>query len=665
MPQTGIQEGLLVGHRAPRGVAPWLQGTLVALLVAASFGAITVAIYLSAQSALINEIHSGLLRTAAIALRSVDVDAHQQLQSPSDHGTPAYDALAGPLRDIVLADPLVAFVGTAIERDGRVYFVLDGTPKPAPGEPWPDTAVQVLDEYEDPPADLLVALREGRAMVSKPYTDEWGSFISAFQPLRDAAGRTIAVFFIDLKVTEFEKRLQPIRTASLVAGAIGVLIAVLMGLGVWFNRKTDRTARELARQLRTVNALLAVSRALGSGVNLGDLLPVIIKQTKAVMAAEHCALFLLDERPGRLRRTTGAATDSDPLPITGIVGRVVASRRTASVADARSDPDFDPAIDQREGSVTRSMLAQPIIDNAGKLVGVMQVANKIGEPAFDEDDQILLGALGAQVMTALDRARLTQVYVEKQKLDEALKLAASIQMSMLSRSFPVPGQDAVEVHACLVPAKEVGGDFYDFFRIDRTTLAFLVADVSGKGMPAALFMAKAKTLIKAHASLVRDPQEILRRANDELAEDNDNGMFVTLFLGVLDTVSGRVRMANAGHNPTYLLPAAGGPPERLPTPADIALGVMEGMPYSVSELQLRRGDILFLYTDGVNEAMNRVDEQFDYDRMEAVLAEPHPSVVDLNDAMLAAVREFATGAEQSDDLTILSVRWRGEDGPTP
>jgi serine phosphatase RsbU (regulator of sigma subunit) len=379
-----------------------------------------------------------------------------------------------------------------------------------------------------------------------------------------------------------------------------------------------------------------------------------------VMNAERCSLFLM-ERPGMLRRTSEAGTDDAMLPLAGIMARVVANRRTESITDVQADPDFDPAIDQREGTTTRSLLAQPIIDGQGKLVGVMKVANKIGEPAFDQDDQILLGALGAQVMTALDRARLTQVYVEKQKLDEALKLAASIQMSMLSRSFPVPGQDAVEVHACLVPAKEVGGDFYDFFRIDRTTLAFLVADVSGKGMPAALFMAKAKTLIKAHASLVRDPEEILRRANDELAEDNDNGMFVTLFLGVLDTVSGRVRMANAGHNPTYLLPAAGGPPEKLPTPADIALGVMEGMPYSVSELQLARGDILFLYTDGVNEAMNRVDEQFDYARMEAVLAEPHPSVVELNDAMLAAVREFATGAEQSDDLTILSVRWRGED----
>lgn len=660
MAQTGIQEGLLIGNRRRRGVAPWIQGTLVALLVAVSFCAITGMVYLYAERALINEINRGLLRTAAVAARSIDVEQHQQLTAPEDRDTPVYDAQAEPLRDIVQAAPQVAYAGTAIEQGGRVFLILDGTPKPAAGEPWPENAVGVMQEYEDPPGDMLVALREGRPVVSEPYTDEWGSFISAFHPLRDAAGNTVAVLYIDLKVTDYEKRLAPVRHGSLAAGAIGILIAVLMGLAVWFSRKTDRNARDLARQLRTVNALLAVSRALGSGVNLSDLLPVIIKQTKAVMSARNATLFLFDERSGRLRRHTATGGEDKTLAPTGIIGKVVETRRTVSVRDAQQDPDFDPVIDQSGGEQTRSLLAQPIIDAAGRLVGVMLVTNKVGEPAFDEDDQILLGALGSQLMAALDRARLTQVYVEKQKLDEALKLAASIQMSMLSRSFPVPGEGAVEVHACLVPAKDVGGDFYDFFWVDPTTLAFLVADVSGKGMPAALFMAKAKTLVKAHASLVRAPEEILARANDELSEDNDNGMFVTLFLGVLDTNTGRVRIANAGHNPPYLWPAGGAPARRLDTPEDVALGVMGGLGYTVSELQLEPGDAIFLYTDGVNEAMNLADEQFDYERMEQVLAAEHASVVALDDAMLQAVRDFTAGAEPSDDLTILTVRWRGQ-----
>jgi phosphoserine phosphatase RsbU/P len=661
MAQTGISEGLQVGGRRRRGVAPWVHGTSVALVVALSFGTITLTVYWWAQQALINEIHSGLLRTAAVALRSIDSEAHQRLTA-EDYRTPAYDRLAAPLRDIVLADPLVSFVGTAVEHDGVVHFVLDGTPPPAAGEAWPEEAVAVMQEYEDPPPELLLALRQGRAIVSAPYTDEWGSFISAFQPLRDAGGRTVAVMFIDLDVTDYEKRLEPVRRGSLGAGAIGLVIAALMGLAVWFNRKTDRNARDLARQLRTVNALLAVSRALGSGVSLGDLLPIIVKQTRAVMAAEHSSLFLLEERTGSMRRTTSQGTDRDALPIAGITGRAIEARRTVSVVDAAAEADFDPQIDQREDAPTRALMAQPIIASDGRLVGVMQVINKIGEPAFDEDDQILLGALGAQVMTALDRARLTQVYVEKQKLDEALKLAASIQMSMLSRSFPTPDEGAVEVHACLVPAKEVGGDFYDFFWIDPTTLAFLVADVSGKGMPAALFMAKAKTLLKAHASLVREPDAILARANDELAEDNDNGMFVTLFLGVLETETGRVRIANAGHNPPYLRPAAGGPAQRLSTPEDVALGVMDGLDYSVGELQLAPGDSLFLYTDGINEAMDLYNEQFDYARMETVLARDYPSIVAFDEAMLQAVRDFTAGAEPSDDLTILTVRWRGAPG---
>lgn len=648
------------GRRGIRRLPAGLLGSLVALAVAGAFLGLTGLIYWWSEHALIAEIHAGLLRSAATAQRQIDVARHLAITRPEHRGSAEYEQATQPLQDILAADPHVAYAWTAVQRDGTVYFVLDGTPVPPPNSGVEDQGVAVFEPYPNPPPALLTAFSQDRPMMSEPYTDEWGTFISAFHPFHDAEGKLVGVVGLDLKITDFLTRLAPIRNATLIAAGIGVCIAVVLGLGVWFNRKTDRTARELARQLRTVNSLLAVSRALGSGVSVDDLLPVIIKQGTEVMAGEHGAVLLLDESSGCLKRSTAEDVHGEaPFAPAGIVSRVLKTQRPANVADVSKDSDFDPMVDAHNEAGTRALLVVPIAESGGKLLGAMKVRNKIGADSFDEDDEILLEAIAAQVAIALERARLTQVWLEKQKLDDALKLAASIQMSMLSRSFPPLGESAVDVHACLQPAKQVGGDFYDFFWMNDKELAFLVADVAGKGMPAALFMAKAKTLIKAHASLVRDPDEILTRANDELSIDNDNGMFVTVFLGVLNVTSGRVRFTNAGHNPPYLLSPSTAGVKPLASSNGIALGVMEGMPYPVSEISLQPGETLFLYTDGVNEAMSVDDELFDYARLEHVLQGSHTNVVALDESVLSAVQAFAAGTEQSDDITILSVCWRG------
>lgn len=653
MAQTGIHDALLIGNRQRREIAPWIQGAVVAFAVALSFSAIIWTIYWWSQNALISEINKGLVRTAGIAARSIDPELHRKFTRPEQRDTPDYRSAARPLADILIADPDIAYVWTAVRIAGRVYFILDGSEPPEP-------QVGVMEEYSDPPADLLAAFATDDGIVSKPYTDEWGTFVSAYMPFKNGQG-VVGVVGVSLTMTNYFERLHRIRNGSLFGAAIGFTIAVIMGISVWFNRKTDRTARELARQLRTVNALLAVSRTLGSGVNLDDLLPVIVKQTRSVMGARHGALFLYDEDSGLLRRSyvdgSASAVDSMSTP-TGLIGRAVRTRQPINIANACSDPEFVCAIDQRGDGPVRAMLLQPVVDRENRLLGVMQIVNKFDNSEFDRDDEILLGALGSQVVVALDRARLTQVYVEKQKMDEALKLAASIQMSMLSRCFLPPGQGAVEIHACLVPAKEVGGDFYDFFWLDKHLLAFLVADVSGKGIPAALFMAKAKTLVKAHANFSRDPEEILARANEDISIDNDNGMFVTLLFGLLETETGQVRLANAGHNHAYRI-GKGRTPVRIDVPSGIALGVMEGMSFESTRIQLEPGEALHLYTDGINEAMDVDNQQFDYPRMEAVLERDYASVADLDDAMLAAVRQFADGTEQSDDITLLTVRWSG------
>ena len=605
-----------VSGRLVQRLPPWAAGTLAFLLVGLGFSALVALLFWRTQAAMIGEIHAGLQRTARIAVQSIDVGGHGDFTSPTQHLSPEYQQAIAPLRAVLAADPEVAFAWTVVEREGVLHFVLDGsTPRPGDTTVAPDW-VQIMEVFENPPADLFTAIREGRSVVSQPYTDEWGSFISAFEPLKNAEGRTVAALGIDLRLTQYEARLAPVQRAALLALGVGWLVAFGVGLAVWVSRRTDRTARELARQLRTVNALLAVSRALSTGVRLDELLPVIVAQTTEVMGAERSGLLL----------------------------------------EAPADDLAQRALREGQLQRTRHRLVLPIRRGDDQTLGALEVVNKLGEDDFDRDDEVLLEALGSLVLMAFDRARLTEVYVEKQKLDEALKLAASIQMSMVPQAFPKPGTTPIEVHAQLLPAKEVGGDFYDFFWLDAHRMALVMADVSGKAMPAALFMAKAKTLVKAAALLIDGPDEILRRANEELSADNDAGMFVTVFLGILDTRDGRLRYSNAGHNPPLRMHA--GKVSTLDGADGVALGVMEGLDYRSAELALSPGDLVFLFTDGVNEAMDVHGQPWGQAAMEAAFAATEGTMHARNEAMLAAIRGYASGAEQSDDIALLMVRWQ-------
>jgi sigma-B regulation protein RsbU (phosphoserine phosphatase) len=204
----------------------------------------------------------------------------------------------------------------------------------------------------------------------------------------------------------------------------------------------------------------------------------------------------------------------------------------------------------------------------------------------------------------------------------------------------------------------VGGDFYDFFFIDDDHLCFAIGDVSGKGVPASLFMAVTKTLLKAIASRVASPDEMLCRLNNEICRDNTSYMFVTLFSGILDIRTGRVEYSNGGHNLPYLL--ANGRIAPLENTPGIVVGAIEGATYQRKRIVLQPGDRLLLYTDGVTEAMDKRRELFSERRLEGFLASVnHASPEDLTHSLVQEVRRFSAGAAQSDDLTILALQYRG------
>jgi sigma-B regulation protein RsbU (phosphoserine phosphatase) len=223
---------------------------------------------------------------------------------------------------------------------------------------------------------------------------------------------------------------------------------------------------------------------------------------------------------------------------------------------------------------------------------------------------------------------------------------------------PFPNRTEFDIHAILEPAREVGGDLYDFFLLNNDTLCFLVGDVSGKGVPASLFMAVTKTLLKARAHEERTPEEILGGVNNELCADNETNMFVTVFLGILHIPSGHVTCSNAGHNRPFIL-RKDGSLEQLPKMRGIALGVMEGFLFASHDFTLQNGDTILLYTDGVNEAMNPEGELFGEERMaEVIKNNSNADAAELTRGLKNAVHAFAGRAEQSDDITIMALKYK-------
>jgi sigma-B regulation protein RsbU (phosphoserine phosphatase) len=257
---------------------------------------------------------------------------------------------------------------------------------------------------------------------------------------------------------------------------------------------------------------------------------------------------------------------------------------------------------------------------------------------------------------------------EKERINGELTAAADIQNSMLPRIFPRFSQRGeLALYAKMTPAKEVGGDFYDFFYLDQeeTHIACVIADVSGKGVPAALFMVIAKTLLKIHLISCVDPAEALETVNKLLCEDNPQGMFVTVFLCAFDLDSGKMIYANGGHNPP-LISLSGQPYQFMKLEKGVPPGMFGDSRYQSCEVSLQAGDKLYLYTDGVNEAMNKGGELFGNGRfLEKANAFRDLPPEEFDQAVRQELALFAQGAEQSDDITTLAIAYRGKqtDGP--
>ena len=301
-----------------------------------------------------------------------------------------------------------------------------------------------------------------------------------------------------------------------------------------------------------------------------------------------------------------------------------------------------------------------VTDEAKRFADSNTPSDKLSAINKNDEIGVLAKAVGKMETDIVEYVEnLTMVTAEKERIGAELSIATQIQADMLPRIFPAfPDKPEFDIYATMNPAKEVGGDFYDYFMVDESHLAIVMADVSGKGVPAALFMVIGKTLIKDHTQPGRDLGEVFTEVNDLLCESNSEGLFITAFEGVLDLVSGEFTFVNAGHEIPFICKKDGSY-EPYKIRAGFVLAGMEGIRYKCGTMQLSPGDRLFQYTDGVTEAMDQDGNLYGMERLREILAQ-NTALAPMK--LLGKIKEdidaFVGDAPQFDDITMLCLEYR-------
>ena len=403
--------------------------------------------------------------------------------------------------------------------------------------------------------------------------------------------------------------------------------------------------------------LYRLSQAFNSSLDLDQVLERVIDEVIATTRAER-GFIMLRAADGQLAFQAARGIDRKTIEepkfeiSRSIVESVAQDARPVVTSDALHDAQY-----QRRESVMnlrlRSILCVPLL-HKGTVLGVIYVDNRLQVGIFTEKDLDLLNAIGASAAIAIENARLYQVAVEKGRLERELQVARSVQTSLLPGA--TPQMDGWEFAAWWEPARQVAGDFYDFIPAGDGYLGLVIADVSDKGMPAALFMALSRSTVRASVTAAATPTDGINRANRLLCADATDGMFVTLFYAQLDPATGGLLYVNAGHNPPLHYNAKTDETDLL-TRTGMPLGVNDLGDYGQRGVQLASGDLILLYTDGVTDARDARGEEFGLKRLrELVLEHRRAAASNLVAALTAALRDFTAAAEPFDDITVVAVK---------
>jgi sigma-B regulation protein RsbU (phosphoserine phosphatase) len=408
----------------------------------------------------------------------------------------------------------------------------------------------------------------------------------------------------------------------------------------------------LQHQLDLYKGLVEVSALINGITESNELLAAVLDVARRVMNAEAGSLFLVNAE-GALELVVATNAESPAQRIVvprgkGIAGWVLENGRALLVPDAYADPRFYREADKQTGFRTRSILCVPLL-RTGTEIGVLQVLNPIGREAFDSSDLAVFEAYGNLVATAIEKLRTIERQQEQKRLQQEFAFARDIQNSFLPQQLP--RQSGLSFAAHYRPARHVGGDFYDVMDMGGNFF-FVIGDVSGKGMPAALLMAQALSTLRLILEPTISPAIALSRWNDMLCGTTIRGMFITALLGRINPEHGEVEIASCGHSEPLLIRKSGAV-EPIPLPAGPPLGVVPDRAMRSRLLTLQKGEWLVAYTDGLSESFNPARQSLDESGIARLVSRPFASAQEVVDVLQQGEADHRGEADPHDDLTLL------------
>jgi sigma-B regulation protein RsbU (phosphoserine phosphatase) len=399
-----------------------------------------------------------------------------------------------------------------------------------------------------------------------------------------------------------------------------------------------------------------LSKTFNSMLDLNDVLDTVMDEVIAAVKAERGFVVLREGEDLLFRAARGMEheTIDDPeFEISrGVVGQVINEGTGLLTSDAQQDERFM----SRQSVMSlglRSILCSPL-QVKDQILGAIYVDNRLHAGIFTNDDLELLNAIASSAATAIENARLYQVAVDKGRMERELSMARRVQTGLIPEE--IPNLKGWQFAASWLPAREVAGDFYDFVPTESDGMGLVIADVTDKGMGAALFMALTRSMLRASLEGSSTPAEAISKANRLILANSTSAMPVTLFYGEVSADDGEMQYVNAGHNPPLIYRSATGKFGELGR-TGIVLGVDDGIVLEQDTVQLESGDCLIFYTDGVTDALNSSEQSFGEERLrDSIRGSGEGSAQDVAVALLQALQEFIGGAEPFDDITLLVAK---------
>lgn len=405
-----------------------------------------------------------------------------------------------------------------------------------------------------------------------------------------------------------------------------------------------------------LNALLEITRELTGTLSMDEVLPKVLNGLFHIfLQADRGFIIMLDASGNMVPRWTKARRESDEEEIRisrTIVRHVMKTREAILSADAAADSRFEMSQSITDFRI-RSIMCAPLLNSDEEVIGVIQIDTLDQRKRFQKDDLEVLVSVAMQAAAAIERAQLHDSALRQMAFERDLHAANQVQIGFLPAHDPqVEGYSFAHYY---LAANSVGGDYYDYIPLPDGRTAILVGDVVGHGIAASLMMAKLSAESRYCLASEPDPQKAAYHLNNDFAVSTPDDKFVTLAIAILDPKTHKITLINAGHNPPILRKADGMCEMIFEEEIGLPLGIMEDMDYDLAELTLEPGEMLFLYTDGINEAMNAAGDQFGMERMMKCVAEHPEGVSGITEAIIQDCRAFMAGSPQYDDMCMVGL----------